>query len=36
VGGIVCLAVLMVIDKEAGSLPKVILQKIMGKKSLIA
>ena len=36
VGDIVCLAVLMVIDKEARTLPKAILQKIRGKKSLIA
>jgi len=32
VGGIVYLAVLMAIDKEARSLPKVILQEIRGKK----
>jgi hypothetical protein len=34
VGGIVYLAVLMVIDKEARALPKNILKEIKGKKSL--
>jgi hypothetical protein len=33
VGGIVYLALLMAIDKEARNLPKAVLQEIRGKKS---
>ena len=33
VGGIIYLALLMIIDKEARSLPKAIIQEIRGKKS---